>query len=161
MVRTPGWIKGKNMKQETIIKNWPALMPFADQLTGETRRNILDLLQNLFEFGYCRPCYTVGRGRYVHFYDYKNEISSILKNLGFSAVMLNDAPRGGRTGDIVALDAVYADCNAVTTTHDGERFAHVCFQGGATKKISASVCNGVLFSHYEKCENKFFDKGVM
>lgn len=50
-----------------------------------------------------RPCYTAGRGRYIHNADHTFEVCALLDRLGVKYEKGNDAPRGGLTGNYIRI----------------------------------------------------------
>ena len=88
------------MKAETIINRYPYITRWmAEQLTEE-RPTILDAVDTFCRYGFVRPQYESGRGRYSRLIDIRDELENALKKCKIEFVKDNDAPRGGRTGDI-------------------------------------------------------------
>lgn len=50
-----------------------------------------------------RPCFTAGRGRFVHNSDHTFEVCALLDRLGVKYEKGNDAPRGGLTGNYIRV----------------------------------------------------------
>jgi hypothetical protein len=55
--------------------------------------------------GCIRPVVESGSGRYAQYLDHTAEIKDALDNLGFKYRCSNDAPRGGRLGDLIEFRA--------------------------------------------------------
>ena len=142
------------MKKETIAKNWPSLGFCAESLESETRPTVLGLLSDLFGRGFCRPIYSKGRGRYTHFYNSKADVIDWVKKIGYDTVILNDAPRGGITGDIVVLRGDSENCRISVTVEDGEVYFHLCAYAFTTKKIKVSLYgeNHPMIKFFETCD---------
>ena len=88
------------MKAETIAKRYEKITGWmAEQLTAE-RPTILDAVNSFCRYGYIRPQYEKGRGRWCKLIDIRRELEDALKKCQIEFVKDNDAPRGGRTGDI-------------------------------------------------------------
>lgn len=88
------------MKAETIVNRYQKITRWmAEQLTAE-RPTILDAVDTFCRNGFVRPQYEKGRGRYAKLVDIREELENALNKCQIKFVKDNDAPRGGRTGDI-------------------------------------------------------------
>ena len=88
------------MKVETIVNHYQKITRWmAEQLTEE-RPTILDAVDTFCQYGFVRPQCEQGRGRYSRLIDIRDELENALKKCKIEFVKDNDAPRGGRTGDI-------------------------------------------------------------
>lgn len=88
------------MKAETIVNRYQKITRWmAEQLTAE-RPTILDAVDTFCRYGFVRPQYEKGRGRYAKLVDIREELENALNKCQIKFVKDNDAPRGGRTGDI-------------------------------------------------------------
>lgn len=88
------------MKAETIANRYQNITrEMAEKLTEE-RPTILDAVDTFCRYGYVRPQYEKGRGRFRKLIDIRLELERALNKLKIKFVKDNDAPRGGRTGDI-------------------------------------------------------------
>lgn len=88
------------MKSETIIKRYEKITRWmAEQLTEE-RPTILEAVNSFCRYGFFRPQYTQGRGNFKKLIDIRFELGIALNKCQIKFVEDNDAPRGGRTGDI-------------------------------------------------------------
>ena len=90
------------MKAATISNKYPQLAKLSAWLEG-CRPSVLERLDTLFTFGIVRPQQEAGRGRFRRLNDFRGEIEKALAACGVEVVKMNDAPRGGRTGDIWVL----------------------------------------------------------
>ena len=88
------------MKVETIIKRYRKITRWmAEHLTSE-RPTILNAVDTFCQYGFVRPQYESGRRRYSRIIDIRDELENALNKCHIKFVKDNDAPRGGRTGDI-------------------------------------------------------------
>lgn len=62
-----------------------------------------ELLENFFEWGYVRPTQQVGRGSWSTLDNRLESITTLLDIANIKYVVCNDAPKGGKCGNIVAL----------------------------------------------------------
>lgn len=88
------------MKAETIVNRYQKITRWmAEQLTAE-RPTILDAVDSFCRYGFVRPQYEQGCGRFRKLIDIRSELENALDKCRIEFVKDNDAPRGGRTGDI-------------------------------------------------------------
>lgn len=88
------------MKAETIVNRYGKITKWmAEQLTKE-RPTILDAVDTFCRNGFVRPQYEQGCGRFRKLIDIRFELENALNKCRIKFVKDNDAPRGGRTGDI-------------------------------------------------------------
>lgn len=88
------------MKSETIANRYHNITRWmAEQLTDE-RPTILDAVDSFCRYGFFRPQYESGRGRHTKLIDIRRELENALNKCQIKFVKDNDAPRGGRAGDI-------------------------------------------------------------
>ena len=88
------------MKAETIIKRYEKITRWmAEQLTAE-RPTILEAVNSFCRYGFFRPQYEQGCGRFRKLIDIRFELENALNKCQIEFIKDNDAPRGGRTGDI-------------------------------------------------------------
>ena len=71
----------------------------ADMATPKT----LELVESMYRSGYCRPFQVSGRGRWTRVDDRRDSVKAVMEIIGDEVITSNDDPRGGRTGDILAL----------------------------------------------------------
>lgn len=88
------------MKAETIVKRYEKITRWmAEQLTEE-RPTILEAVNTFCNYGFIRPQYEQGRGHFRKLCDIRFELENAFNKCQIKFVKDNDAPRGGRTGDI-------------------------------------------------------------
>ena len=120
------------MKYETFKNNHPAaaLLCSIDVDMRYITPAIIDILEELAERGYCRPCKCKGRGRWSKNDDRTAMIESLLSEGKIEFVKINDAPRGSNTGNVIILagTCVTGSCWSETTADDGEEMLHYAGQ---------------------------------
>lgn len=88
------------MKVEAIVNRYTKITRWmAEQLTKE-RPTIIDAVDTFCRNGFVRPQYEQGRGRFTKLIDIRFELENAFNKCQIKFVKDNDAPRGGRTGDI-------------------------------------------------------------
>lgn len=88
------------MKAETIVNRYGKITRWmAEQITKE-RPTILDAVDTFCRNGFVRPQYEQCCGRFRKLIDIRFELENAFKKCQIKFVKDNDAPRGGRTGDI-------------------------------------------------------------
>ncbi len=88
------------MKVETIVNRYGKITRWmAEQLTEE-RPTILNAVDTFCRNGFVRPQYEQGRGHFKKLIDIRFELGIALNKCQIKFIEDNDAPRGGRTGDI-------------------------------------------------------------
>ena len=63
----------------------------------------LELVESMYRWGYCRPFQVSGRDRWTKVDDRLDAVKAIMGIIGDEWITSNDAPRGEKTGDIIAL----------------------------------------------------------
>ena len=71
----------------------------------------LELVESMYRWGYCRPFQVSGRGRWTKVDDRLDAVKAIMEIIGDEWITSNDAPRGGKTGDIIALGKEWVGVN--------------------------------------------------
>lgn len=134
------------MKATTIATKYPALSKVADKLTS-CRPSILEDLRDLLSIGYVRPQREAGHGRWSHLEDHRVEIQEALDACGIEVVKFNDAPRGGRTGDLWVLKDGWRDGELP----DGSRGYKAVTAVYATRALNAAHLSAP-FADYVKAQ---------
>lgn len=120
------------MKLETFKNNHPAAyLLCADNVDMRYITPIvIEILEELVNNGYCRPCKCKGRGRFSKNDDRTGIIEDLLKAGKTNYVMINDAPRGSNTGNAIILAGKYSfgSCWSKTIASDGETMLHFAGQ---------------------------------
>ena len=116
-------LTAKAVGSESIIQKILA----ADMATPKT----LELVESMYRSGYCRPFQVSGRGRWIRVDDRRDSVKAVMEIIGDEVITSNDAPRGGRTGDILALGKEWVGVNA-----QGQVKYHAVGPGYNTELIS-------------------------
>lgn len=97
------------IKTETFYKKYP----FTTKAVGGNVDKLIvnvyaspknfELLESLFAFGYVRPIHQVGSGRFSTIDNRQFAVKTLLDVANIKYVVCNDAPKGGKLGNIVAL----------------------------------------------------------
>lgn len=135
------------MKATTIATKYPALSKVADKLTA-CRPSILEDLCDLLSIGYVRPQREAGHGKWSHLEDHRVEIQEALDACGIEVVKFNDAPRGGRTGDIWVLKGEWV----AIATDNGETAYHAVGECYNTQVRVFGKYSSVLMADYVKAQ---------
>ena len=88
------------MKAETIIKRYEKITRWMSEQLAEERPTILEAVNLFCRYGFVRPQYEQGWGRFRKLIDIRQELENALNKCQIKFIKDNDAPRGGRTGDI-------------------------------------------------------------
>lgn len=136
------------MKAATISNKYPQLAGLSAWLEG-CRPSILGQLDTLFSWGIVRPQQEVGRGRFRHLNDFRAEIEEALSACGVEVVKMNDAPRGGRTGDIWVLHGEW-----VGILENGETKYHAVGANYNTCSINTNALSQNVKDYIVESENK-------
>lgn len=97
------------IKTDTFAKKYPLTTKAVGGCVGKIIDNVVsspknfELLEQFFEWGFCRPTRQVGRGRWSTLDDRLENIKTLLDIANIKYVVCNDAPKGGKCGNIVAL----------------------------------------------------------
>lgn len=132
--------KDSNMKikKETFEKNYPLTTKAVGGNVEKLIANVyaspknFELLESLFEFGYVRPTRQTGRGRFSGLDDRLYGVKILLDVANIKYVVCNDAPKGGKCGNIVALAEGWTAIN-----DNGETRYHSVQEGVNTRSIRA------------------------
>ena len=120
------------MKLETFKNNHPAAyLLCADNVDMRyITPTVIEILEELANNGYCRPCKCKGHGRYSKNDDRTAMIESLLKDSKTEFVKINDAPRGSDTGNAIILAGKdsFGSCWSRTIAGDGEYMLHYAGQ---------------------------------
>ena len=120
------------MKLETFKNNHPAAyLLCADNVDMRyITPTVIEILEELANNGYCRPCKCKGHGRYSKNDDRTAMIESLLKDSKTEFVKINDAPRGSDTGNAIILAGKdsFGSCWSKTKAGDGEMMLHYAGQ---------------------------------
>lgn len=135
------------MKATTIATKYPALSKVADKLTN-CRPSILEDLRDILSNGCVRPQTEAGRGKWSHLEDHHVEIQDALDACGIEVVKFNDAPRGGRTGDIWILKGEWA----TIATDNGETAYHAVGEYYNTRAIIFGKYSSIPVVNYVKAQ---------
>lgn len=116
------------MKLETFKKKHPAAyLLCADNVDMRyITPTVIEILEELANNGYCRPCKCKGQGRYSKNDDRTAMIESLLDESKTDYVKINDAPRGSATGNAIILAGKdsFGSCWSKTIASDGEMMLH-------------------------------------
>ena len=120
------------MKLETFKNNHPAAyLLCADNVDMRYISLVtIEILEELANFGYCRPCKCKGHGRFSKNDDRTAVIESLLAEGKTDYVKINDAPRGSDTGNVIILAGKdsFGSCWSRTIAGDGEYMLHYAGQ---------------------------------
>ena len=120
------------MKLETFKNNHPvAYLLCAENVDMRFISPVtIEILEELATNGYCRPCKCKGRGRWSKNDDRTGTIEVLLKAGKTDYVMINDAPRGSDTGNVIILAGKnsFGSCWSRTIAGDGEEMLHYAGQ---------------------------------
>lgn len=135
------------MKATTIATKYPTLSKVADKLTN-CRPSILVDLRDLLHYGHVRPQIKAGSGKWCHLEDHRVEIQEALDACGIEVVKFNDAPRGGRTGDLWVLKGGWV----AIAMDNGETAYHAVGWCYNTRAITFGKYSSVLMADYVKAQ---------
>ena len=128
------------IKTETFVNKYPlTTMAVGDCVEKLIASNFaspknFELLETFFEWGFVRPTRQVGSGRWSTIDNRLDEVKALLDIAHIKYVVCNDAPKGGKCGNIVAL----ADGWIGVIDNDSQRYR--CVQRGInTKSISELI----------------------
>lgn len=105
------------MQAETIVKRYEKITRWMSEQLTEERPTILEAVNSFCLYGFVRPQYEQGRGRFRKLIDIRGELENALNKCQIKFEKDNDAPRGGRTGDIWMT----AECAAERRTKKYDR----------------------------------------
>lgn len=91
-----------------------------------------ELLERLFDYGFVRPTCQTGSGRYTGIDNRLESVKTLLDVANIKYVVCNDAPKGGKLGNIVALAEGWTSIN-----DNGETRYHSVQEGINTRSIRA------------------------
>lgn len=126
------------IKTETFEKKYPLTTKAVGGNVDKLIANIyaspknFELLESLFAFGYVRPTHQTGRGRFSGIDDRLESVKTLLDVANIKYVVCNDAPKGGKLGNIVALAEGWTAIN-----DNGETRYHSVQDGINTRSIRA------------------------
>lgn len=126
------------IKKETFEKKYPLTTKAVGGNVEKLIANVyaspknFELLESLFAFGYTRPTRQTGRGRFTGLDDRLYNVKTLLDVANIKYVVCNDAPKGGKTGNIVALAEGWTAIN-----DNGETRYHSVQDGINTRSIRA------------------------
>lgn len=133
------------MKAATIATKYHHLAKVADQLIN-FRPVVLDAMESLLMSGHVRPNQQTGHGRYTSTRELGTEIQQACDACGIDLVKFNDAPRGGKLGDIWYLAGQWV----MTTTSLGEPCVHAVGESyntcGITDRWMNKVAKDYIYS---------------
>lgn len=116
------------MKKETFLAKHPsaAILCGEDVDMAYITPVVVEILEELAERGFCRPCKCKGRGRYSCNDDRTMTIAFLLKKSGVDFITINDAKRGSATGNVIILSkkCSFGSCWSRTISDDGEEMLH-------------------------------------
>ena len=92
----------------------------------------MDLVESMYRWGFCRPYQVSGRGRWTRVDDRRYAVKAIMEIIGDKVIASNDAPRGGKTGELLALRKEWVG----VTTDQGQVKYHAVGLGYNTGLIS-------------------------
>lgn len=126
------------IKTETFTKKYPLTTKAAAGNVDKLIANVyaspknFELLESLFAFGYVRPIRQAGSGRFTTIDNRQFAVKTLLDVAGIKYVECNDAPKGGKCGNIVALAEGWTSIN-----DNGETRYHSVQDGINTRSIRA------------------------
>lgn len=129
-----------NIKTETFSKKYPlttkAVGGNVDKLIASvfSSPKNFELLEIFFECGFVRPTQQAGKGRYSTIDDRLYDVKTLLDVANVKYVVCNDAPKGGKCGNIVALADGWTGVN-----ENGEVRWHSVQDGINTLSISEKI----------------------
>lgn len=126
------------IKTETFFKKYPltfqAVGGNVDKLIANAYASPknFDLLERLFDIGFVRPTLQTGSGRFSGIDNRLESVKTLLDVANIKYVVCNDAPKGGKLGNIVALAEGWTSVN-----DNGETRYHSVQEGINTRSIRA------------------------
>lgn len=126
------------IKKETFEKKYPLTSKAVCGNVEKLITNVyaspknFELLESLFAFGYVRPTRQTGRGRFSGLDNRIFNVKTLLDVANIKYVVCNDAPKGGKCGNIVALAEGWTAIN-----DNGETRYHSVQEGINTRSIRA------------------------
>lgn len=126
------------IKTETFSKKYPlttkAVGGNVDKLIANAYASPknFELIESLFAFGYVRPTLQTGSGRFSGIDNRLESVKTLLDVANIKYVVCNDAPKGGKLGNIVALAEGWTAIN-----DNGETRYHSVQEGINTRSIRA------------------------
>lgn len=96
------------MKQSTLLKRLKKAAVPAASVSARIVRYLCGVRTSatvgyVDDKGLIRPCFSTGRGRFIHNVDHTLEVCFLLERLGLKYEKGNDAPRGGLTGNYIKV----------------------------------------------------------
>ena len=126
------------IKTETFEKKYPLTTKAVGGNVDKLIANIyaspknFELLERIFDIGFVRPTCQTGSGRFSGIDDRLESVKTLLDVANIKYVVCNDAPRGGKLGNIVALAEGWTSIN-----DNGETRYHSVQDGINTRSIRA------------------------
>ena len=130
------------IKKETFEKKYPLTAKAAGGNVEKLIANNVaspknfDLLERLFDMGFVRPTCRTGSGRFSGIDNRLESVKTLLDVANIKYVVCNDAPKGGKLGNIVALADGWTAIN-----DNGEIRYHSVQDGIDTRSIRADFFN--------------------
>ena len=129
------------MKIERIKNKYHSLSDVAEHLTN-FRPSVIDAMDSLLGYGFIRPNRQTGRGRYTRLISLGGEIDTACERCGIKLVKFNDAPRGGRLGEIWFLSGSW-----IAVEENGQIVFHAVDEVYNTR--------GIFVDHLPKVAQKY------